>query len=167
MGMRSPTELVQVFRDKQMKLTPQRQLLFNLLHENDSHPTAESLFEIASKQMPGISLRTIYQTLGELAEMGELQLVDLGNGATRFDPNMGEHQHFVCDSCGAIHDVDITSAPRLRAGSADGFAVEEIGVVFHGRCNRCNLSNQGKQESQQIKRSPGLQAKKIKQVKSN
>ena len=167
MVMRSPTELVQVFRDKQMKLTPQRQLLFNLLHENDSHPTAESLFEIASKQMPGISLRTIYQTLGELAEMGELQLVDLGNGATRFDPNMGEHQHFVCDSCGAIHDVDITSAPRLRAGSADGFAVEEIGVVFHGRCNRCNLSNQGKQESQQIKRSPGLQAKKIKQVKSN
>ena len=165
--MRSPNELVQVFRDKQMKLTPQRQLLFNLLHENDSHPTAESLFEIASKQMPGISLRTIYQTLGELAEMGELQLVDLGNGATRFDPNMGEHQHFVCDSCGAIHDVDITSAPRLRAGSADGFAVEEIGVVFHGRCNRCNLSNQGKQESQQIKRSPGLQAKKIKQVKSN
>ena len=79
--MRSPTELAQVFREKQLKLTPQRQLLFGLLHENDSHPTAESLFEIASKQMPGISLRTIYQTLGELADMGELQLVDLGNGA--------------------------------------------------------------------------------------
>jgi len=150
-----------------MKLTPQRQLLFSLLHDNDSHPTAESLFDIASKQMPGISLRTIYQTLGELAEMGELQLVDLGNGATRFDPNMGDHQHFVCDSCGAIHDVDITSAPRLRAGSADGFAVEEIGVVFHGRCNRCNFSNHGEQDSPQNKRSPGLQAKKIKQVKLN
>ena len=150
-----------------MKLTPQRQLLFSLLHDNDSHPTAESLFDIASKQMPGISLRTIYQTLGELAEMGELQLVDLGNGATRFDPNMGDHQHFVCDSCGAIHDVDITSAPRLRAGSADGFAVEEIGVVFHGRCNRCNFSNHGEQDPPQNKRSPGLQAKKIKQVKSN
>ncbi len=147
-----------------MKLTPQRQLLFNLLHDNDSHPTAESLFDIASKQMPGISLRTIYQTLGELAEMGELQLVDLGNGATRFDPNMADHQHFVCDSCGAIHDVDITSAPRLRAGSADGFAIEDVGVVFHGRCNRCN---QGERESVQTKRSPGLQAKKIKQVKSN
>jgi len=149
--MRSPTELAQVFREKQLKLTPQRQLLFSLLHQNQSHPTAESLYEIASKQMPGISLRTIYQTLGELADMGELQLVDLGNGAMRFDPNMGEHQHFVCGSCGAIHDVDITSAPKLRAGSADGFAVEEIGVVFHGRCNRCNLK-------QQV-RSPGSQAK--------
>ncbi len=149
--MRSPTELAQVFREKQLKLTPQRQLLFGLLHDNDSHPTAESLFEIASKQMPGISLRTIYQTLGELADMGELQLVDLGNGAMRFDPNMGEHQHFVCGSCGAIHDVDITSAPKLRAGSADGFAVEEIGVGFRGRCNRCNHKQQA--------RSPGSQAK--------
>ena len=149
--MRSPTELAQVFREKQLKLTPQRQLLFSLLHQNQSHPTAESLYEIASKQMPGISLRTIYQTLGELADMGELQLVDLGNGAMRFDPNMGEHQHFVCGSCGAIHDVDITSAPKLRAGSANGFAVEEIGVVFRGRCNRCN-------HKQQV-RSPGSQAK--------
>lgn len=154
--MRTPNELAQVFREKQLKLTPQRQLLFNLLHDNESHPTAESLFEIASKQMPGISLRTIYQTLGELAEMKELQLVDIGNGATRFDPNMSEHQHFVCDSCGAIHDVDITSAPKLRAGSADGFAVEEIGVVFRGRCGRCN---QGDQSRQTTKRSPGLQAK--------
>ena len=100
--MRSPTELAQVFRDKQLKLTPQRQLLFSLLHQNQSQPTAESLYENASKQMPGISLRTIYQTLGELAEMGELQLVDVGIGATRFDPNIADHHHFVCESWEAI-----------------------------------------------------------------
>ena len=148
--MRSPTELVQVFRSKQLKLTPQRQLLFSLLYENESHPTAEALYEVASKQMPGISLRTVYQTLGELVEMGELQQIDFGVGATRFDPNMGDHHHFVCDSCGTIRDVDITSAPRLRSGSGDGFAVEDINVVFNGRCNRCN---------QPSKRSPGHQVK--------
>jgi len=94
--MRSPAELVQVFRSKQLKLTPQRQLLFSLLYENESHPTAEALYEVASQQMPGISLRTVYQTLGELVEMGELQLIDFGVGATRFDPNMGDHHHFIC-----------------------------------------------------------------------
>ena len=52
--------------------------------------------------MPGILLRTIYQTLGELAEMGELQLVDVGIGATRFDPNIADHHHFVCESWEAI-----------------------------------------------------------------
>ena len=149
--MRSPTELAQVFRDKQLKLTPQRQLLFSLLHQNQSHPTAESLYEVASKQMPGISLRTIYQTLGELAEMGELQLVDVGIGATRFDPNIADHHHFVCESCQAIYDVDILSAPKMSMQSGDGFAVNEVGVVFRGHCNQCNHKQQFK--------SPGSQAK--------
>ena len=149
--MRSPSELAQVFRDKHLKLTPQRQLLFSLLHQNPRHLTAESLYEIASKQMPGISLRTIYQTLGELAEMGELQLVDVGIGATRFDPNTEDHHHFVCESCGAIHDVDILSTPKMSLQSGGGFAVSEVGVVFRGRCNQCN-------HKQQV-RSPRSQAK--------
>ncbi len=149
--MRSPTELAQVFRDKQLKLKPQRQLLFSRLHQNKSHPTAESLYEIASKQMPGISLRTIYQTLGELAEMGELQLVDVGIGATRFDPNTGDHHHFVCESCRAMHDVDILTSPKMSLRRGGGFAVNEVGVVFCGRCNRCN-------HKQQV-RSPESQAK--------
>ena len=149
--MRSPSELAQVFRDKHLKLTPQRQLLFSLLHQNPSHPTAESLYEIASKKMPGISLRTIYQTLGELVEMGELQLVDVGIGATRFDPNIGDHHHFVCESCRAIHDVDILTAPKMSLRNSGGFAVDEVGVIFRGRCNRCN--------HKQKVRSPGSQAK--------
>ena len=150
MAVHSPAQLAQIFREKQLKLTPQRQLLFGLLHENMAHPSAESLFEIASKQMPGISLRTVYQTLGELAEMGELQLVDVGDGAKRFDPNMGEHQHFVCDSCGSIHDVEISSTPKIR-GDGAAYEIEEVGVVFHGKCARCSSAS---------KRSPGHQAKK-------
>jgi len=153
----SPTELTQLFREKQLKLTPQRQLLFSLLHQNDSHPSAESLFEVASKQMPGISLRTVYQTLGELAEMGELQLVDVGLGAKRFDPNMDDHQHFVCDSCGSIRDVEISAAPKMRGVGSAGCEVDEVGVVFHGRCKQCASINKSNNKSN--KRSPGQQAK--------
>ncbi|MFM7820554.1 MAG: Fur family transcriptional regulator [Actinomycetota bacterium] len=148
--MHSPTELAEKFREKQLKLTPQRQLLFGLLHQNDSHPSAESLFELASKQMPGISLRTVYQTLGELAEMGELQLVDVGTGAKRFDPNMTDHHHFVCESCGAVRDVEIAAKPKMRGGSGK-FVISQVGVVFHGRCETCVPTS---------KRSPAQQAKK-------
>ena len=54
------------------------QLIFSLLHDNTTHPTADALYATASHKMPGISLRTVYQTLNELAEMGELQTIDLG-----------------------------------------------------------------------------------------
>ena len=103
--MRSPTELTDAFRAQRLKVTPQRQLLFRLLHGNEEHPTAEALYQSASVIMPGISLRTVYQTLTDLGSMGELRQFAFGSGPARFDPNVAEHHHTVCDSCGAVRDV--------------------------------------------------------------
>src|SRR4029079_14811935 len=103
--MRQPAELAAAFRERGLKITPQRQLLFALLHENPTHPTAEALFAVASERMPGISLRTVYQTLTDLPAMGELQAFELGAGATRFDPTVDRHQHLVCRSCSTVSDV--------------------------------------------------------------
>ena len=41
--MQPPAELVDSFRANGLKVTPQRQLLFRLLHDKDGHPTAEAL----------------------------------------------------------------------------------------------------------------------------
>ena len=149
--MRSPAELTEAFRAHGLKVTPQRQLLFRLMHGNECHPTAEALFQTASEQMPGISLRTVYQTLNELAEMGELQAIDLGEGVTRFDPNVDDHHHAICNACGAITDVHVERASALRPKGVDGFNVDDIGVVFRGVCAKCESSS---------KRSPSPQVKK-------
>ncbi|MGA0135874.1 MAG: Fur family transcriptional regulator, partial [Ilumatobacteraceae bacterium] len=65
--MHSPDVVATKYKEQGRRLTPQRKLLFTLMHNNESHPTAEGLFEEASKRMPGISLRTVYQTLEELS----------------------------------------------------------------------------------------------------
>ena len=64
--------------------------------------------------MPGISLRTVYTTLTDLVAMGELHAVALGTGATRFDPNVDDHHHGVCDSCGSIIDLYVQGSDSLR-----------------------------------------------------
>jgi Fe2+ or Zn2+ uptake regulation protein len=74
--VKTPEELVARFREQGYKVTPQRQLIFRLLNGNTAHPTAETLYEVAAEQMPGISLRTVYQTLSELSAMGEVQHID-------------------------------------------------------------------------------------------
>ena len=155
--MHSPAELAIQFRSMGRKLTPQRQLIFSLLHNNETHPTAENLYGIASAQMPGISLRTVYQTLNELAEMGELQLIDLGEGGMRFDPNVDDHHHAVCSMCGKIRDVHVKGAAALKPNDASDFMVSDVGVVFRGKCSDC--------ESRAVKRSPVLQAKVSKKKK--
>ena len=151
--MNSPSVLAAAYRAQGRKLTPQRNMIFSLLHNNSTHPTAEALFATASHKMPGISLRTVYQTLNELVEMGELHAIDLGEGVTRFDPNVDDHHHAICNICGAITDVHVERASTLRPKGVDGFSVDDVGVVFRGVCASCEPS---------VKRSPSLQVKKSK-----
>lgn len=139
--MKSPVELTSAFRASGLKVTPQRQLIFRLMHQNATHPTADALFTAASAQMPGISLRTVYQTLTDLASMGEIRLIDLGTGATHFDPNTDEHHHAVCSSCGLVRDIYIDGATALQIEGADGFAVDSAAILLHGLCAVCRDSN--------------------------
>jgi Fe2+ or Zn2+ uptake regulation protein len=140
--VRSPEQLAERFRSQGLKVTPQRQLLFALLHDNSEHPTAESLYSTASQQMPGISLRTVYQTLSDLTEMGELGQVTLDGGAVRFDPNLTDHHHAVCDVCGSIADVIIDHLDAVAISQPNDFSPSSTSVVFHGRCARCTGSPQ-------------------------
>jgi len=129
----APDIVAAKYREQGRRLTPQRQLLFGLMHDNVTHPTAEALYEEASKRMPGISLRTVYQTLDELEEMGEVQLMHCDGGAVRFDPNVDEHHHAIDADTGELFDVYVDNIDSLRAKLPAGFEVENVTIVFHGR----------------------------------
>lgn len=142
--MKSPTELTELFREQGLKVTPQRQCIFRALDGNAEHPTAEAIYERVTAEMPTVSLRTVYQTLNDLAAMGEITQIDLGTGSSRFDPNLDDHQHLVCDGCGTVIDVAADFAPiRLPQGSAHGFAVSRTEIVFRGRCPDCRATAAG------------------------
>lgn len=133
--------LTAAFREQGLKVTPQRQLLFRLLHGNTSHPSAEALFAVAHEAMPGISLRTVYQTLSDLAAMGELSVLDIGAGPSRFDPNTSDHHHALCTECGDIRDVYISDVDHLAVAGLDGFSVEGAAIVLSGRCRACSTAD--------------------------
>ncbi len=135
--VKSPTQLAEAFRAQGFKVTPQRQLLFTLLERDTTHPTAESLYSRASAQMPGISLRTVYTTLTDLVAMGELHAVGFGVGATRFDTNLDDHHHGVCDDCGAIVDVYVEGSDDLVVRGDSRFTPKSASIVFQGICASC------------------------------
>ena len=70
--MRSEAELTKLFREGGKKITPQRQCIFRILQDNQTHPSAEAIFDAARLEMDSISLKTVYQTLNELVEIGEI-----------------------------------------------------------------------------------------------
>jgi Fe2+ or Zn2+ uptake regulation protein len=137
--MRTVDELTESFRDQGLRVTPQRQCIFRLLQGNDGHPTVESLYEAAQAEMPTISLKTVYQTVHDLAGMGEVTLLDLGTGSVRVDPNVEEaHHHLICVRCGKVRDllVDVSEL-RPPARQRHGFTVSSVDVNFRGVCHEC------------------------------
>jgi Fe2+ or Zn2+ uptake regulation protein len=140
--VRSPDALTELFRGQGLKITPQRQCIFRALDGNQQHPSAEAIYEVVRAEMSTISLRTVYQTLNDLAAMGEITSIDLGTGSTRFDPNLDDHHHLVCDSCGTVVDVevDVSGSDLGLPAAAHGFTVARTEIVFRGRCARCSSS---------------------------
>jgi Fe2+ or Zn2+ uptake regulation protein len=137
--MRTVEELTERFRERGWRVTPQRQAIFRLLHGDDSHPSVETLYERARAAMPTISLKTVYQTVHDLEAMGEVELIHLGTGSVRVDPNVeSAHHHLICTVCGRVRDVlvDVRDL-RLPARDRRGFTVAEVEVHFRGVCADC------------------------------
>ena len=137
--MKTADELTDLFRERGLRMTPQRQVIFRLLHGDDAHPTVESLYERALAEMPTISRKTVYQTVHDLETMGEVELLDVGTGSIRVDPNVDRvHHHLVCRQCGTVRDVLLDIADlRVPARYRREFTVEAVEVVFRGVCDDC------------------------------
>jgi Fe2+ or Zn2+ uptake regulation protein len=138
-AVKTPQELTELFRARGRKVTAQRQCIFRVLQGDVTHPTAEAVHEAARAEMETISLKTVYQTLHELADLGEIAALDLGTGTTRFDPNVEDvHHHLVCRRCGKVRDLHADfSGLAVPAGAEEGFEVGDAEVVFRGICAEC------------------------------
>jgi len=143
--MKSAPELTVKFRGLGLRVTPQRQAIFRLLHGVDTHPTVDALYDTARKEMPTISRKTVYQTVHDLQAMGEVELLDVGTGSLRVDPNVERpHHHLVCARCGTVRDVMVDVGDlHVPASSASEFAVETVEVVFRGLCASCQGDSPG------------------------
>jgi Fe2+ or Zn2+ uptake regulation protein len=125
-----------------LKMTPQRIAIVRLFATDESHPTAQALYERLRGDFPSMSFATVYNTLDALAAAGLSGTLRLGNAA-RFDPNSAAHHHVVCDGCGAVRDVPAgtlsptSAAVRRLRRAAPGFAVRAVERIYRGLCSSC------------------------------
>src|SRR6266542_2675340 len=108
---RSPKQLrqrvermIEHCREAGMNVTPQRIAIYRALLKSEDHPTPEMLYRDVSREMPSLSLATIYKTLDSLSAIGLVRSVDLDSDKRRYDANDDAHHHLVCSACGKIRD---------------------------------------------------------------
>jgi Fur family peroxide stress response transcriptional regulator len=127
-------------RARGIRVTPQRLAVYRALSEDLTHPTAESVFSRLRRDFPGLSQATVYRTLEYLERESLIRRVSAPEGVSRFDANLGNHQHLVCRACGSLTDISIPALSRHDLPAVSGFQVEELDIRLVGRCHGCRNS---------------------------
>lgn len=118
--------------------TFQRIKVLEKLKAVKTHPKAEEVYTEVRKDLPTISLATVYRNLNLFAKEGQILRFEI-NGEYRYDGDVCGHQHLVCKSCGKIYDIFNNEVNNYVKKHLEGndFEIECIGIFIKGKCREC------------------------------
>lgn len=104
----TPAEKLEHFKERckerGIKLTPQRLIIYERLINNTDHPTVDKLYSQIKDTFPTISYDTVHRTLVTFCEIGVASMVEGTGIPMRFEGNLDFHHHVRCVRCGSIFD---------------------------------------------------------------
>ena len=122
-----------------IRLTPHRREVFQVLAESTDHPTAYEVFARVKDRSPHISLATVYNCLDHLSSSGLIKQVHVERSQSRYCANLHEHVHFHCESCGKVTDAlpaaDFDPAQFWKL--PNGARITHTDVAVRGLCAEC------------------------------
>lgn len=124
------------------RTTAQLAAVRDVVRAAHDHPTADQVLRRVRKQLPKVSLGTVYRNLQKLVEQGDLRQVELTNEPARFDGMLADHDHFVCDQCRRVTDLLRDATPVRASLRRGGFAVRACVLTYYGICPDCAARSQ-------------------------
>ncbi len=119
-----------------LKITPQRQAVYEALLNREDHPTVEDIYADVRKKYPFISLATVYRTVETLEELGLVKKVAYWGSSARYDANIHEHHHLICLKCGAIRDLEMETGWCMPE-EIEGYRTISFSIHIYGVCPSC------------------------------
>ncbi len=131
-------------RSAGFRLSSQRRAILEYLAGCVSHPSAGQVFKEVKEKHRGLSLATVYNTLGVLTRMSLVKVMEFDGTNNRYDPNVAPHVHLICTVCGKIEDLQhgIPVLPK-EIKEKVGFEVLDSRLEYYGVCAECRAGEQG------------------------
>ncbi len=104
------------------------------------HPTAETLYHLAKKELPRISMGTVYRNLSDMSARGEVLRIPVTDGPDRFDRDLSRHDHAICRVCGRLFDLPAGVVYIPDACIPDGCRLLDTQLLLQCICSECEES---------------------------
>jgi Fe2+ or Zn2+ uptake regulation protein len=132
-------DLATALRDAGLRVTRPRLAVLEAVR-SEPHLDTKALITATREQLGAVSHQAVYDVLRAVVDAGLVRRIEPQGSDARYEARVGDnHHHVVCRDCGAIADVDcaVGHAPCLTPSDDSGFVVDEVEVVFWGRCHAC------------------------------
>lgn len=120
-----------------MRNTKQRELIYSIVNSSNSHLDAYHIYDLCKKEIPNISLGTVYRNLSNLVDDKLIIRIKVSD-MDRYDKNI-LHSHFICDKCNEIYDIfddDYSSKKYINGNLVTGYEIK-----YKGICKKCMEGN--------------------------
>jgi Fur family peroxide stress response transcriptional regulator len=122
-----------------VRMTPQRYAILEFMISSMDHPTADDIYKALGYRFPNMSVATVYNNLKLFVEAGLVRELTYGDDSSRYDANVTDHYHILCEQCSTIVDFDY---PRLsdieeQAMRSTGFLIKGHRMELYGLCPEC------------------------------
>lgn len=105
-----------------------------------THPTAETLYHLAKKELPRISMGTVYRNLSDMSDRGEVLRIPVADGPDRFDRNLSRHDHAICRVCGRLFDLPAGVVYIPDVCIPKGYRLLDTQLLLQCICSECEES---------------------------
>ncbi len=126
-------------RKGELRLTPQRRAVLEVVRSASDHPTAAEIYERVKGRQPGIAYATVYNALAALVRRGQVLELSFGDAASHYDGRTDRHDHAICVRCGRLADVagELPGARLQEAAAQTGYRLSGYHTEFYGLCPSC------------------------------
>lgn len=122
-----------------LKMTVQRRVILGEIKKVKTHPSADELYLAVRRRLPDISMATVYRNLETLAEHGLIRRMWEVGAPRRYDGELADHYHIVCERCGRVDDVSLRAVDGFldEVRRTSDYDVQGYRLGFFGLCPNC------------------------------
>lgn len=132
-------KIADLLKSRNIKVTPQRLAIYNVLYKTTEHPSAEKIYHELLPTHPTMSLATIYKTLDAFKKAHLVTELNTGGDSFRYDANTDAHPHAICLDCGDVYDLHTHLLDNINdlVQKETDFDILYGHMYFYGKCSDC------------------------------
>ena len=118
--------------------TKQKQIILEVLKNDKTHPTIKEIYNKVNKIDSNIGQATIYRNINKLVADGEILKIKIDNNLDRYDGNISNHLHFLCNKCLKIYDIFETNDSFINSiENKYNLKINNSEIYLEGICSSC------------------------------